>query len=83
MWIYIFIAKEWFIMNMDERKTVASSVIQNIISSIYVIQSGVWKLFLNILNISNMKAITIPFKIKIRKTWACDIAKLSKIFSFI
>lgn len=41
--------------------------------------SAVLKLFLNILNMSNIKEIRIPLKIKIRKTYACDIARLFKI----
>lgn len=43
-----------------------AEIIQNNISSMYVIKFGVSKLFLNILNISNTIPIKIPFNINIK-----------------
>ena len=45
-------------------------IIQNIKSSRHVIKSGVLKLFLNILKISNSKPIKKPFKMKTIKAYA-------------
>ena len=56
------------LLNLNiEYSTIVPVITQKITSSIYVIKSLVLKDFLSILNISNIKPIKKPFRIKIKK----------------
>ena len=50
----------------NEYITIKAEIIQNKMSSMYVIKLGVLKLFLNILKISNVIPIKIPFNKNIK-----------------